>query len=159
MDEGMKCIYDKWYNDQRHDLIPDGVGLSHLSSLPLAVSELPDPELTPLKIYHFNYYPENIWRHVCCLSSFMTQLFPQNWLIISRMALRLDKYKQDFYPVILSGVHSPLWAWCTTDHHDIPWSLIGQLPWTLSSYWLISAILVLAMKILMGTYLAPLGLA
>ena len=74
------------------------MGLSHLSSLPLAVSELPDPELTPLKINHFNYFPENIWRHVCCLSSFMTQLFPQNWLIISRMALRLDKYKQDFYP-------------------------------------------------------------
>ena len=33
--------------------VAEGVGLSHFSSLPLAVSELPDPELTPLKYFPF----------------------------------------------------------------------------------------------------------
>ena len=36
--------------DDPHEGVADSVGESHLSSL-LAVSELPDPELTPLKIW------------------------------------------------------------------------------------------------------------
>ena len=81
--------------------VPEGVGLSHLSSLPLAVSELPEPELTPLKYFYIKYILLCVDKKFFVVCP-VTQLSPHNWLIIPHrrchvMTLRLDKNKQDFF--------------------------------------------------------------